>query len=130
MSGVATYITLPTTNLERSATFYETVFRWPRSRPVRDARFFALPNLTIALMDAGAFARFTGTDLAEDRTTRVLCSWNVGTRNEVDELTRHAANFEAVILRDAAELDWGGRAAIFRTSEGHLWEIVWNPKLG
>lgn len=130
MSGVATYITLPAAHVDRAADFYETVFQWPRSRAVRDARFFELPNLTIALMEIEAFAKFTGANLTEPRTTGVLCSWNVGTQDEVDQLTERAAKLGAVVLREAAELDWGGRAAIIRTLDGHLWEIVWNPKLG
>jgi predicted lactoylglutathione lyase len=128
MSGAVTYITLRATNIESAAAFYETVFQWPPGRSVPHARFFEFANLTIALMESGAFAKFTGAETTGPNTTGTLCSWNVGNREAVDELVQRAVEAGATVSRAAARLDWGGWAAIIRTSDGYLWEIVWNPK--
>jgi uncharacterized glyoxalase superfamily protein PhnB len=41
-----------------------------------------------------------------------------------------AAAAGARVLRAAGPVDWGGHVAWFADPDGHLWELVFNPKLG
>jgi uncharacterized protein len=128
MPGQLTYLTLPVADLPSAARFYERVFGWPAPRSVPNALFYELPGLTLALMERAAFNQFTGT--ADDSApTGALVSWNVPRREEVAELIRRATAEGATVRREPATLAWGGHAGIIATPDGHLWEIVWNPRL-
>lgn len=129
MNGRLTYVTLPVADLEAAAAFYETVFAWPAPEARTDARFFRLPELTVALLDRRAFQRFAGLQDAESAPGSAMFSWNVGDRQAVDALLERASAAGAVILKPVERLAWGGWAGVLRTSDGHAWEIVWNPRL-
>jgi hypothetical protein len=34
----------------------------------------------------------------------------------------------AEIVSPAAKVGWGGYTGWFRDPDGHLWEVVWNPR--
>jgi uncharacterized protein len=124
--GRLTYLTLPVDELAASCSFYEGVFGWSAARRIESAAFFSLPNLTVALMERTAFNDFINSDSAP--APAALASWNVGQQQEVDALLLRATNAGARIRRSAGRLSWGGRAGVFESPDGHLWEIVWNPR--
>lgn len=80
-------------------------------------------------MDANAFTDFAGTEIASTESASTMFSWNVTSSGEIDELIDRATASGATVQRPVSKLDWGCWAGIIRTPEGHLWEIVWNPKL-
>ncbi len=129
MPGQLSFVSLPVRDLEAGATFYQTVFGWNPDRRRASAIFFKLPALTLALMERGAFARFVGCDFDPSGRPPALCSWNVGSAAEVNELADRARRSGAIIRREPASLDWGGWAGVLESPDGHLWEIVWNPRL-
>jgi uncharacterized glyoxalase superfamily protein PhnB len=47
----------------------------------------------------------------------------------VDEVMAQAAAAGAVIVKTAQETFWGGYAGYFQDPDGHMWEVVWNPRL-
>jgi predicted lactoylglutathione lyase len=129
MPGHLSFVTLPVRNLEAGVGFYHAVFGWNPDRRLASAVFFRLPALTIALMEQPAFERFVGGDAKPPGRPLALCSWNVGSAAEVNELTDRARQAGANVRREPASLDWGGWAGIIESPDGHLWEIVWNPRL-
>jgi hypothetical protein len=40
-----------------------------------------------------------------------------------------AARAGARVVKPAAETFWGGYGGSFQDPDGHVWEIVWNPKM-
>lgn len=128
MKGALTYITLAVRDMDASVKFYRAIFLWPEPSPKSAARFFQLPNLTVALMEQGRFTDFVG-EGGEPGSAGLLLSWNVGSETAVDALVQRARTMNAALERRPSRLSWGGYAGILRTPDGHLWEIVWNPRL-
>ena len=128
MSGRLSYLTLAVADISAAASFYEQLFGWCREAKSPSAVFFHLPELTVALMNCEALSKFTGTEAFSNRSIGPLISWNVDSIAEVIRLVETANDLGANIEKPAQDLDWGGYAGIFSTSEGHFWEIVWNPK--
>jgi predicted lactoylglutathione lyase len=58
----------------------------------------------------------------------VLLSYNVTERAAVERLLGRALAQGARIRRAPAGLPWGGWAGVFESPDGHLWEVVWNPR--
>ncbi len=127
MPGQLSYVTLPVRNLEAGAGFYHAVFGWNPDRRLASAILYKLPAVTVALMEQGAFERFIGSGAEPPGRSPALCSWNVGSAVEVNELTDRAHQSGAIVRREPAFLDWGGWAGVVESPDGHLWEIVWNP---
>lgn len=50
-------------------------------------------------------------------------------KSEVDEVMAQAESAGAEIVKPANNTFWGGYAGYFQDSDGHLWEVVWNPQL-
>lgn len=125
--GRLTFLTLPVRDLEAAVAFYVAIFSWQAPRQTGSAALFKLSNLTIALMERMAFTDFINGDPTS--APSALASWNVASRAAVDDLLDRAKAAGARIRRPAGELSWGGWAGLFETPDGHLWEIVWNPRL-
>lgn len=128
MSGSLTYLTLPVADLPAATRFYTEVFKWTLERELPLAVFFQTSAFTLALMDQTAFVEFTNQKSVDAGSLSAMCSWNVSSKAEVDRLMARAIKAGATVRRDPALLSWGGRAGIFSTPDGHLWEIVWNPR--
>jgi len=128
MSGLLTYLTLPVSDLAAAATFYESTLGWPSVRRLESAGFFQLPGLTVVLMERRAFNQLVGLKETGQACAGLMSSWNLASATAVDDLIRRACAAGATLRRKAAELPWGGWAGILETPDGHLWEIVWNPR--
>jgi uncharacterized protein len=49
-------------------------------------------------------------------------------RSEVDALLAQAQEAGATLTDEAHERPWGIYSGYFRDPDGHLWEIIWNPR--
>jgi predicted lactoylglutathione lyase len=47
----------------------------------------------------------------------------------VDALLAQAKAAGALVTDEAHERPWGIYSGYFRDLDGHLWEIIWNPRL-
>ena len=121
-------ITLAVDDLERATRFY----RDGLGLPIRDDKppvvYFALRGTWLALFPRQALARYANIEAEGTGFAGVTLSCNVASRDEVDETTRAAEQAGATILNPPHEVGWGGYTAWFQDPDGHLWEIVWNPK--
>jgi uncharacterized protein len=52
---------------------------------------------------------------------------NVATREEVDAILTQAEKAGGLLLKKAVEAEWGGYSGYFADSDGHPWEVAWNP---
>ncbi|HEY4109358.1 VOC family protein [Puia sp.] len=47
----------------------------------------------------------------------------------MDEILKTAQKAGAHLVKPGQNTFWGGYSGYFQDTDGHLWEIVWNPQL-
>ena len=53
----------------------------------------------------------------------------VASKEEVDAVLAEAKAAGAMLTDEAHERPWGIYSGYFRDLDGHLWEVIWNPRL-
>jgi uncharacterized protein len=53
----------------------------------------------------------------------------VSSRADVDALLAQAEDAGATLTDRAHDRPWGIYSGYFRDLDGHLWEVIWNPRL-
>ena len=119
-------ITLGVRDLARARRFYEAVGWTTGAAPGDDVAFFQAGDMVLALWDRG---RLAVDSCVEDSGGwgGVTLALNVGSPEEVDEVTAEAREAGATIGREPAETFWGGYSSVFIDPDGHPWEIAHNP---
>jgi uncharacterized protein len=127
MKQRVTLITLGVRDLARARRFYEALGWETGAEPGDDVVFFQAGDMVVALWDR--------TRLAEDSCVEDTPGWggvtlalNLGSPEEVDEVTEQARDAGAQIGREPAKTFWGGYSALIIDPEGHPWEIAHNPR--
>ncbi len=128
-------MTLGVDDLDRALAFYRDGLGLPskgivgREFEYGAVAFFELQGgLILALWPRTSIARDTGLPPLSGGPTDLTLGHNVRTREEVDALMAQAAGAGARIVKPAGQTFWGGYAGYFQDPDGHLWEVVWNPK--
>jgi catechol 2,3-dioxygenase-like lactoylglutathione lyase family enzyme len=133
-------ITLGVADLERALAFYRalglespgvigTEFVGDDATPGGAAAMFELEGgLTLALygrkdLEKDAHATFGAPGSGEFSIGHL-----VGSREEVDALLAQAEAAGAKLTEEPHERPWGIYSGYFRDPDGHLWEIIWNPR--
>ena len=57
----------------------------------------------------------------------VTLACNVREKAEVAGVIEAARSAGAEVLREPADIFWGGHVAYFADPDGHVWEVAWNP---
>ena len=121
-----TVITLGVRDLARARRFYEALGWQTGAGADDDVVFFQTGDMVLSLWDRSR--------LAEDSCVADTPGWggvtlalNLGSPEEVDEVTEQARAAGATIGREPAETFWGGYSSVFIDPEGHPWEIAHNP---
>lgn len=129
-----TLITLGVEDLPAAVRFYRDGLGLPTEGIVGTefehgaVAFFALqPGLKLALWPRASLAHDTGLPVAAPGSGQFVLAHNVGTRADVDDVMRQAAQAGAHIVKPAADTFWGGYAGYFQDPDQHLWEVAWNP---
>lgn len=128
-------ITLAVADLERALRFYRDGLglatqgivgqQYPHGAVV----FFDLqPGLKLALWPRRSLAADAGLPEGAPSATEVELAHNVATQAEVAQVLAQAERAGARVLRPAGPTFWGGWGGLFQDPDGHLWEIVCNPK--
>lgn len=119
-------VTLGVGDLGRARRFYEALGWETNAGPDDDVVFFQAGEVVVSLWDRGR--------LAEDSCVEDPDGWggitlavNVGSPQEVDEITEEARRAGAKIGREPAETFWGGYSSVFVDPDGHPWEVAHNP---
>ena|SRR5690554_6119697 len=133
MQPVISYITLGVDDLERAVAFYRDVLGLPTQGIIGTeynygaVAFFKMAGgLTFALWERDSIAKDSGVTKAAPDPTAVMLAHNVATADEVDAIM--ASLPSSAIIKPARELVWGGYGGLFADPDGHLWEVVYNPK--
>jgi catechol 2,3-dioxygenase-like lactoylglutathione lyase family enzyme len=131
-----TVITLGVDDLEKSLVFYRDGLGFPTEGIVGTefehgaVAFFDLqPGLMLAIWPRESLARDANLSTTAQSQTEFTIGHNVGRKDEVDAVMAQAKRAGAKITKPAGKTFWGGYAGYFQDPDGHLWEIVWNPRM-
>ena len=122
-------VTLGVADIERSERFYMDGFGLEHARPPKGVIYFKLAGTRLALFPRDALARYAGVEpTPPGGFSGTTLSCNVASRGDVDALTARAEAAGATVVRAPETVNWGGYCSWIADPDGHLWEIVWNPK--
>jgi uncharacterized protein len=133
-------ITLGVRDLERSLAFYRALGL--ESPGVIGTEFVGgstTPGGAVALFElhGGLMLSLYGRDdLAKDANASFDAPGRgefsighlVGSREEVDAVLAEAEAAGATLTETTHERPWGIYSGYFRDPDGHLWEVIWNPR--
>jgi hypothetical protein len=121
-------VTLGVRDVQESAAFYERL-GWHRSSASQDViAFFATGTVAIGLYGHDALADDASVPAdPPPRYRGVTLAINVASEAEVDRVLAEAEAAGASIPKPAQRADWGGYSGYFADSDGHLWEVAYNP---
>lgn len=129
-------ITLGVDDLERAVAFYRDGLGLPTKGIVGTefehgaVAFFQLHGgLKLALWPRASVAHDTGLAVSPTSPTNLTLGHNVSSTQEVDEVMAQASRAGAQVIKAAQATFYGGYAGYFQDTEGHLWEVVFNPSL-
>ena len=57
----------------------------------------------------------------------ITLAQNVADKETVDLVLSEAVKAGGVLLKAAAQTEWGGYSGYFADLDGHSWEVAWNP---
>jgi len=135
-------ITLAVDDLDRSIAFYRdglglpsegivgSEFTGSATEPAGAIGYFELENgLILTLYPRNDLAKDSGLPPDTPASTEFSLGYVADSRAEVDSLMRKAAEAGAVITDEPHDRPWGIYSGYFSDLDGHLWEIIYNPKL-
>jgi uncharacterized protein len=136
MKARITVLTLGVDDLERAVAFYrdglglQTPGIIGKEFEHGAVAFFDLQDgLKLAVWPRASIAHDVGIAVTPQSATEFTIGHNVRTKEEVDVVLKQARHAGARIVKDAADMPWGGYSGCFADPDGHLWEVVWNPQL-
>ncbi|MDC0660706.1 VOC family protein [Leisingera sp. SS27] len=119
-------ITLGVPDMEKAAAFYETL-GWKRAESPDGVIAFDLISQTLGLYPLAALAEDIGLPAEAPGTGAMTLSHNTRSKEEVAQLLAAAEDAGAEVLKPAQDVFWGGHHGYFRSPDGHIWEIAFNP---
>lgn len=135
MESSISYITLGVANLEKAVAFYRDGLGLETKGIIGEEHndgavaFFKLNSgLTLALWPRQSLARQCGVAFGAIDSSGLLLAHNTTSITQVDDILAQARAAGASITKPASEFPWGGYGGVFKDPDGHLWEVVFNPK--
>jgi catechol 2,3-dioxygenase-like lactoylglutathione lyase family enzyme len=134
-------ITLAVDDLDRALAFYRdglgltspgviaTEFVGDDDTPAGAIALFELQGgLLLAVYPRSELAKDANVPPGPARPGEFSLGHLVPTRSEVDRLLAKAESAGATVTDEPHERPWGIYSGYFRDPDGHLWEIIWNPR--
>jgi catechol 2,3-dioxygenase-like lactoylglutathione lyase family enzyme len=135
-------ITLAVADLERALEFYRdglglesrgiigTEWTGDDDEPAGAIALFELPGgLMLSLYPRTELAKDAKVPLGEPKTGEFSIGHAVTSKAEVDALLSKAESAGATLTDRPHDRPWGIYSGYFRDLDGHLWEILYNPRL-
>jgi hypothetical protein len=121
-------ITLGVKDLAKSVEFYKKL-GWPPSKHSVEGQvaFFELDGTWLGLWPEKEMAKETGRPAKGRGSGGITLSHNVKSEKDVDALFAQLRKMGAIIVKAPQTMDWGGYSGYFQDSDGHLWEVAYNP---
>jgi catechol 2,3-dioxygenase-like lactoylglutathione lyase family enzyme len=134
-------ITLAVSDLERSLAFYGEGLGLPSAGVIGSefagddenaagavAMFQLDGGLILALYPRSELAKDANVALGESRSSEFSLGHLVAGEDEVDTVLARAQAAGAVLTAPPRYRPWGIYSGYFRDLDGHLWEVIWNPR--
>ena len=133
-------ITLAVGDLERALEFYRalgldspgvigTEFAGDDTNPSGTAAMFELDGgLTLSLYPRSELAKDANVAFGPPKTGEFSIGQTVASKSDVDALLAKAKSAGASLTDEPHDRPWGIYSGYFRDPDGHLWEIIWNPR--
>lgn len=135
MKAKITVLTLGVADLDKSVKFYCDGLGLPTEGIIGKefeygaVAFFDLQNgLKLALWPRKSISKDTSIPLQTASSLEFTIGHNVAIKEEVDLVMEQAQKAGALVIKSAADTFYGGYSGYFQDPDGHLWEIVWNPR--
>ena len=135
-------ITLAVHDLDRALAFYReglglesdgiigTEFVGDQVAPAGAIALFQLKgSLLLALYPRTDLAKDAEVPLGAPKTGEFSIGHLVSTRAEVDAVLARAQAAGASLSGQPHDRPWGIYSGYFRDPDGHLWEVIWNPRM-
>ena len=135
-------ITLAVGDLERALSFYRdglgfasegvvgTEFAGDDANPSGAAAMFHLRGgLVLSLYPRTELAKDANLAFGPPKSGEFSIGHLVASKADVDALLAEAEAAGATLTDRPHERPWGIYSGYFRDPDGHLWEIIWNPRL-
>jgi uncharacterized protein len=135
-------ITLAVSDLDRALGFYRdglglesrgvigTEFVGDDVTPAGAVAMFELRGgLILALYPRSELAKDANVALGPPKTGEFSVGHVVASKAEVDALLSQAQAAGATLTDQPHDRPWGIYSGYFRDLDGHLWEVLWNPRL-
>lgn len=135
-------ITLAVGDLDKALEFYRdglglesrgvigTEFAGDEVNPAGAIALFGLAGgLILALYPRAELAKDANIPFGPPKSGEFSIGHAVGSRAEVDALLAQAQAAGATLTDDPHDRPWGIYSGYFRDLDGHLWEVLWNPRL-
>lgn len=123
-----TVITLGVADVGAALAFYRNGLGFKVGAVKGDITYFDTGGTWFCVYPREKLARYAGVPAKGGGFSGVTLSSNVDSQQAVADTLARAAKAGAEIVRPAADTDWGGCSGWFRDPDGHLWEVVWNPR--
>lgn len=129
MKAKISMITLGVDDLQRATAFYRDGLGLPQFEFDSDGvTFFDLEGTWLGLFPRTELARDIGLPSAEGNGfSGVTLAHNLASKASVDALLMQAVDAGAKLIKPAQEVFWGGYSGYFQDTEGHYWEVAYNP---
>jgi len=134
-------LTLAVADLERALGFYReglglespgvigTQFSGDATTPAGAVAMFQLGGgLILALYPRSELAKDANIPLGAPQSGEFSIGHIVESRAEADRLLTQATTAGATLTDEPRDRPWGIYSGYFRDPDGHLWEIIWNPR--
>lgn len=86
-------------------------------------------GLILAIYPRSELAKDANIPLGPPNTGEFSIGHAVASKAEVDALLARANEAGATVTALGRDRPWGIYAGYFRDLDGHLWEVMWNPRL-
>jgi catechol 2,3-dioxygenase-like lactoylglutathione lyase family enzyme len=135
-------ITLAVADLDRALTFYRdglglqspgvigTEFPGDEKNPAGAVVMFELHGgLILAVWPRTELAKDANVSLGPAKSGEFSIGHAVPSKADVDALLTTAEAAGATVTDPPHDRAWGIYSGYFRDLDGHLWEVIWNPRL-
>jgi hypothetical protein len=129
MKSKISLVTLGVSDFGKSIKFYRDGlgFKTHNYKDGEDIVFFEMEGSWLSLFPKEKLASDATVSPEGSGFTGITLAHNVGSREEVDKVFKHAISVGAKSVKVPQEVFWGGYSGYFADPDGYLWEIAHNP---